>query len=204
MLCGYLATALNDAIIYCVLALQPGHHQVTPTATRQQPDTAQNTAHSHQAPAWLLTSGLHSYQNGTGSQVMSPSVAAADDNTDTSVYTSAPIHSTASGGDLADAAHNDTQGPAEGVSGTPQLDLCMSTHLAASTPKADLPLPAKASQHHLSEPVGGAASTAGTAQLDLDVPSQLAEPESQEGDQAVAPAVVRGRMVRSELHSRQK
>ena len=120
------------------------------------------------------------------------------------MYTSAPIHSTASGGDLANAAHNDTQGPAEGVFGTPQLDLCLSTHLAAGTPEADLPLPAKASQRHLSEPVDGAASTAGTAQLDLDVPSQLAEPESHEGDQAVAPAVVRGRMVRSELHSRQK
>lgn len=44
---------------------------------------------------------------------------------------------------------------------------------------------------------GPTTDAAGKPQLDLDLPAQLAEPESQDSAQPVAPDVVRGRMVRS-------
>lgn len=98
----------------------------------------------------------------------------------------ANTHAGAAGTQPAGASHISQPGngtPAEGTACTSHVQLQLLAQDTENAPQLAMDL----SSH----------GAVGSPQVDLDLPAQLAEPESQDSGQPVAPDVVRGRMVRS-------
>ena len=177
-----------EIVIIMLLDLQPDQHELSASSALHEPDSATASAFlltslpqitsSHQSDSRsLLQSGTAAADTNASlaaSESTSNAVQSASASTGTSVTTATHIHT-----DSQAQAHPDKpEGARDTMSGS-QLQLAsVSTAAGRSQLSANLPRDSM-------------------AQLDLDLPAQLAEPESQEAGPAVASDVVRGRMARS-------
>ena len=171
-----------------LLELQPDQHDLSASSALHEPDSATASAFlltstpqipsSHQTDSRSLlqsgTAAANSNASFAASQSTSNAALSASASTGTSVTTAPHIHT----GSQAQAHADKPEGARDTMSGSHLQPASVSN--AAGGPQLSVNLPRDS-----------------VAQLDLDLPAQLAEPESQEAGPAVASDVVRGRMARS-------
>ena len=171
-----------------LLELQPDQHDLSASSALHEPDSAT-------ASAFLLTSTpqIPSSHQSNSRSLLQSGTAAADTNASfaASQSTSNAVQSASAstGTCVKTATHTDIDSQAEAHAQKTEgaRDTMSGSHL----PPASVSDAAGRSQLSVNLPMES------VAQLDLDLPAQLAEPESQEAGPAVASDVVRGRMVRS-------